>query len=113
VSHAAEYLANTGQQAWSEEIALMIDMPHKVRAYTDRQYPLVELFRKSDLVDLSWGVVRYGIPRSYVTAVQKQFPNHGFHRFLMHSAAAWWVKHPLNPAPFLRWCRSRRTFRWS
>ena len=103
MSHAAEYLANTGQQAWSEEIALMIDMPHKVRAYTDRQYPLVELFRKSELVDLSWGVVRYGIPRSYVTAVQKQFPNHGFHRFLMHSAAAWWVKHPLNPAPFLRW----------
>ena len=103
VSHAAEYLANTGRQAWSEEITLMIGMHHKVRAYTDRQYPLVELFRKADLVDVSWGVVRYGIPRSYVTAVQKQFPNHGFHRFLMHTGAAWWVKHPLNPAPFLRW----------
>lgn len=103
VSHAAQYLSDSGLREWSVEMALMIGMHHKLRAYTDRQYPLVELFRKGDLVDVSGGVVRYGLSRSYITAVKKQIPNHGFHRFLMRTGAAWWVKHPLNPAPFLRW----------
>ncbi|MCC6968213.1 MAG: hypothetical protein IT391_18245 [Nitrospira sp.] len=103
VSHATEYLSTTGRQAWVEEIALMIGMHHKVRAYTDRQYPLVELFRKGDLVDVSWGLVRYGIPRSYITVVQHHFPNQGFHKFLMRNGAAWLVTHPFNPAPFMRW----------
>lgn len=43
VSHATEHLSHAGRQAWVEELALMIGMHHKMRAYTDRQYPLVEL----------------------------------------------------------------------
>ena len=103
VSHATRYLSDSGLTAWTEEIALMIGMHHKLRAYTDHQYPLVDLFRKADLVDVSGGVVRYGLSRSYIAAVKTQFPDHGFHRFLLRAGAAWLLKHPFNPAPFMRW----------
>ncbi len=103
ISHAAHYLFDSGRQEWAEEIALMIGLHHKVRAYPDRRYPLVEVFRKGDLVDVSLGVFSCDIPRSYITRVQQQFPNHGFHRFLLKTGGAWLLKHPLNPTPFLRW----------
>ncbi len=103
ISNATQYLFDSARQEWSHEIALMIGMHHKVRAYPDRRYPLVEVFRKGDLVDVSLGLLSCGIPRSYITEVKRHFPNHGFHRFLLRTGGAWWVKHPFNPAPFLRW----------
>ncbi|ULA68269.1 MAG: hypothetical protein LZF62_340019 [Nitrospira sp.] len=103
LSNAALYLSDSGRQEWSEEIALMIDMHHKVRAYTDRRYPLVEVFRKSDLIDVSLGLFSCGIARSYITGVKKHFPNHGFHRFLLETGGSWLLKHPFDPAPFMRW----------
>jgi hypothetical protein len=51
VSEAKKYLLETGRQEWSEEIGLMIEMHHKVRKYKTHRYPLVERFRKGDLVD--------------------------------------------------------------
>lgn len=103
ISHAAQYLSDSGREEWSEEMALMIGMHHKVRAYPDRRYPLVEVFRKGDLVDVSLGLLSCGIPRSYITDVKNHFPNHGFHTFLLKTGRAWVSRHPFNPAPFMRW----------
>ena len=103
ISHAAQYLSNSGRQEWAEEIALMIGMHHKVRAYPDRRSPLVEVFRKGDLVDVSLGLFSGGIPRSYIRRVKQHIPNHGFHRFLLKAGGAWVLRHPFNPAPFIRW----------
>ena len=103
VAQVKGYLFNTGQQAWSEEIGLMVEMHHKIRAYRDNRYPLVELFRKSDLVDFSLGFFTFGIPRSYIKNVKKTIPNNGFHKFLMKGAREWFSKHPFSPPPFIRW----------
>jgi len=103
VAHAARYLSDTGRQAWVEEIALMIDRHHKVRAYTDARYPLVELFRKGDWVDFSLGLFSFGIPRAYIRRVKTHIPNHGFHTFLIKTGGSWFLKHPSSPAPFMRW----------
>ena len=103
VAHAARYLSETGRQAWVEEIALMIDRHHKVRAYTDARYPLVELFRKGDLVDFSLGLFSFGIPRDHIRRVKALIPNHGLHTFLIKAGGSWFLKHPFKPAPFMRW----------
>lgn len=101
VDAADEYLVRNGLEEWVAEIALMIGQHHKVREYkTDL---LVETFRKGDLVDLSLGLVKCGVPSETVKAVRGHFPNAGFHKGLVKLAGRWVCRHPLNPVPVLKW----------
>ena len=103
VVRAREYLQEKGLSAWDEEIALMIDQHHKLRTWRDARYPLVEVFRKADLVDVSLGLVKFGLPAKLVSEVKAQFPNQGFHKRLGQLAGGWFAGHPLSPPPFLKW----------
>ncbi len=100
---AMKYLKGRGLEAWSAEIELMITEHHKVRGYENSNYPLVELFRKGDLVDFSLGLFKFGIPESYINQVKAEFPNADFHKNLSKRAGRWFVRHPLNPAPMMKW----------
>lgn len=100
---ARQYLRTNQLEGWSDEIDLIIDMHHKFRSYRDDRYPLVEVFRKADLVDVSLGMVRSGLPAEYVRQVKAQFPNAGFHKRLGQLAAGWFSRHPLSPPPFMKW----------
>lgn len=100
---ALAYLKNRGLEQWSTEIELMIEEHHKIRKYTNPNYPLVELFRKGDLVDFSLGAVKFGLPTDYIKKVKATFPNAGFHKTLVNLGFKWFLKHPLNPAPMMKW----------
>jgi hypothetical protein len=100
---AMEYLKSRSLEAWSTEIELMITEHHKIRVYRDKTYPLVEVFRKGDLVDFSFGLFKFGLSRSYIETVKAGFPNAGFHKNLGKRAARWFLKHPLNPVPMMKW----------
>jgi hypothetical protein len=100
---AKEYLVQNGQDRWFAEIELMIDMHHKLRSYRDDRYPLVEVFRKGDLVDFSLGMVKCGLPNSLIQRVKERFPNAGFHKRLVQLELGWVSRHPLNPLPILKW----------
>lgn len=101
INLANEYLAKNGLKGWSGEITKMIDMHHRLRKCSDD--PLVELFRRGDLVDFSLGVFRCGISSKQVREVKGRFPNAGFHRRLVRLAAARLFRHPLDPVPVLKW----------
>ena len=103
VTPAMQYLLDNGLADWSQEIRLMIEEHHKLTTYSDAAYPLVEQFRKADLVDFSLGLVTFGLPRSYIAEVKSQIPNSGFHKCLVRRASQWVLKHPLNPAPIFKW----------
>lgn len=103
IALAKTYLQEHNLEAWIPEIELMIDMHHKLRKYADDRYPLVEVFRKGDVVDFSLGIVSCGLPRSYIQSVKKQFPNAGFHLRLVQLELGWLPKHPLNPLPVFKW----------
>ena len=98
-----EYLKKNDLVSWADEIELMITEHHKLREYKDEQYPLVELFRKADLVDFSLGLVRSGLSKEVVCDVRSQIPNAGFHKNLAKRAWFWFWKHPLSPAPMMKW----------
>ncbi|MNT51129.1 hypothetical protein D3C72_1880800 [compost metagenome] len=81
----------------------MIDMHHKITKYDDDSLPLVEVFRRADLVDVSLGVVTFGISKDLIHQIKEAFPNHSFHKMLCRTSAQWLLKHPLNPIPILKW----------
>jgi hypothetical protein len=101
ISRAKEYLSQNNLESWIPEIAAMIDMHHKIR--TCRENPLIEVFRKGDLVDFSLGIVKCGLPKTYIKSVKARFPNAGFHKQLVRRAGGWFCRHPLNPLPVLKW----------
>lgn len=103
IALAKEYLTQNQREQWIPEIALMIEMHHKLRKYQDDRYPLVEIFRKGDLVDFSLGIVKCGLPGSYIKRVRQHFPNAGFHKRLVQLEVGWFPRHPFNPLPVLRW----------
>ena len=98
-----EYLKKHGLESWSTEIELMINEHHKIKEYKNTDYPLVELFRKGDLVDFSLGMVKFGLPKQDIKTLKTQIPNAGFHKCLAKRATKWFLKHPLNPAPMMKW----------
>lgn len=100
---AKEYLRQNGLAEWIPEIYLMIDQHHKLGTDQEACSSLVETFRRADLVDFSLGLVKCGLPKSYIKSVKKQFPNHGFHKRLVKLAGGWICRHPLNPIPVLKW----------
>jgi len=102
-TEALRYLQAQGKTAWSEEVALMIDEHHKLTRFKDPKFPLVEAFRRGDLVDFSMGWLRQGVPAAFVREVQAAFPNAGFHKMLMRSAGQWFRQHPLSQPPFMKW----------
>ncbi|HEX6280160.1 MAG TPA: hypothetical protein VFZ49_09135 [Pyrinomonadaceae bacterium] len=97
---AAEFLLESGLEKWQPQIRDMICLHHKLRPH--KSDPLVEAFRKGDLVDFSLGVFKCGLPRSFVSEVKSAFPNAGFHKCLVRIASRWIVRHPLDPVPVLR-----------
>jgi len=69
------WLHETGRESWSGELALIVAQHHRLSRYaaTRPHAPLVEAFRRADLVDVSQGRIRFGIPSSYVTEVRSAF----------------------------------------
>ena len=100
ITLATNYLREQGLAQWTDEIALVIGMHHRIRRHDD---PLVEAFRRSDLVDVSLGLVRFGLPCALVRDVRARHANAGFHKRLVQLACGWWVRHPLHPLPVLKW----------
>lgn len=96
------YLAATGRHAWAHEISAMIREHHKLTPWHTHDDWLVEPFRMADLVDLSGGLVAFGLPRSLRRAVFGQWPSLGFRRRLVQLTLQRLRRHPLSPLPMLR-----------
>jgi hypothetical protein len=100
---ARAYLAGRGLDALGPEVTALIREHHKLRAYHGPHARNVELFRRADLVDLSWGAARAGLPRALVRSVRTAFPDEGFHARLLSLAAKQFLAHPLRPLPMVHW----------
>lgn len=100
---AKSYLKQRNRTKWSAEISLMIDLHHKLRPVDGDKPSLVEVFRRADLIDVSFGKVKFGLPKEDIKNVRTAFPNSGFHKRLTQLAFRELFRHPLKPAPFLKW----------
>ena len=103
VQLASDYLAKVGLRELDAEVRVMINEHHKVLPYKGPFSPNVEAFRKADLIDLSLGLFRFGLPRSFVRSVRDALPNAGFHRRLSALTLRQFVRTPLRPLPMFHW----------
>lgn len=100
---AEAYLREHGLDDWHEDVTAMIDWHHRMRSADDVGGRLAEHFRRADWIDVSLGLRRFGLPRSFVRQVRQHFPNAGFHRRLLVLGSRRFLRHPLSPLPMFRW----------
>lgn len=103
VELAKSYLSSHGLGALEAEVCTIISEHHKLLPYKGQFSLSVEAFRKADLVDISMGVIRFGLPSSFVQPVRAAFPNAGFHRLLVRLTARQFVQSPFRPLPMVHW----------
>jgi|Transcript_15033 hypothetical protein len=99
---ALQYLEANNLLGWKEEVDVMIERHHQILQGSLPSDSLAEVIRRADLVDFSLGFVKNGLPASVVERVRASYANEGFHWRLVQLAAAWFIRHPLNPAPMMR-----------
>jgi hypothetical protein len=103
VALAREHLAARGMADWIPEIEAMIVDHHKVTPSHANPQSLVESFRRADWIDVTRGLRRFGLPRTFIAAVDAAWPNAGFHRRLLQLTIDRFLKHPLTPLPMVKW----------
>ena len=84
------------------EVTAMIQEHHKLTAYRGDPAWLVEPFRRADLVDVSRGVVRYGLARATLSEIFARWPSAGFHARLLRLSLGRLRTHPWSPLPMVR-----------
>ena len=103
VTLAREHLAARGMTDWIPEIEAMIMDHHKITPSHANSQSLVEPFRRADWIDISRGLRRFGLPRTFIAAVEAAWPNAGFHRRLVQLTIDRLLKHPITPLPMVKW----------
>lgn len=82
------------------EIEIMIHNHHKLSQVKGSK--LAEIFRQSDLIDLSFGLFSFGRSRNDIRLIRLSFPNRGFHLFLLKLFLRNLLSHPLHPFPIFK-----------
>lgn len=99
---ATTHLAAAGPSSWTAEIETTIKEHHKLSRYRPHPDWLVEPFRKADLIDVSRGVVTFGLPRRLIADLFAQWPSAGFHKRLVQLSLTRLRTHPFSPLPMVR-----------
>ena len=99
---AKTYLTRSGQREWVAEVNEVIFEHHKILPYRGAAQPLVESFRKADWIDVTRGLLTFGIPRPFIAELYQAWPSKGFHRRLVQLAAQRFRSNPWSPLPMVR-----------
>ncbi len=102
IEQAKLFLRETCKQDRTEEITGMIYWHHKTTKYKGRYEKTIETFRKADWTDVSLGLKKFGIDKQKIKLNRKQFPNRGFHWFLVKRITKNFFHHPLHPLPMFK-----------
>jgi hypothetical protein len=102
IEQAKIYLLETGKQNWIDEITRMIYWHHKITKYHGDHEIITENFRKADWIDVSLGLLNFGVDKQRIKENKKALPNLGFHIFLVKGIIKDFLNHPLNPLPMFK-----------
>ena len=83
-------------------VKLIINHHHQFSIYSGQKKALVESFRRADLADLSFGIIRFGLPRKLYQNLKEEFPFLGFHQLIYKMVLQHALSHPTKPFPMIR-----------
>jgi HD domain len=98
---AEKYLTQHQLDHWINNVKEIINNHHKLTPFKKNQ--LAESFRKADLIDLTFGVIKFGISPAQITENKKLYPALGFQSYIFKVVLKNIVRHPLNPLPIVKW----------
>jgi len=99
---AGAHLAGLGKTEWAPEITEMINQHHKISPYRGQPRWLVEPFRRADWVDVSRGLITFGLPRKLLRDLYSTWPGAGFHQRLVRLTLKRLRTHPWSPLPMMK-----------
>jgi len=102
IAEVSKYLQSNGRDHWIEEIVMIINMHHKLSSYQGPFQRNVEPFRQADLVDVSKGLVRFGVSKALLKENARRYPMAGFIGILVRMFFTNLIKHPFKPLPMLK-----------
>lgn len=100
---ACAHLAETGKAEWQPEVSGMIAEHHRIRRARGAPHALIEPFRQADWIDISCGVLTFGLPRKVLREIFAAWPDAGFHRRLVQLSLRRLRTNPGSPLPMLKW----------
>lgn len=100
---ACAHLECAGHGDWRPGISGMIREHHRIRRLRGDESGLIEPFRRADWIDVSRGLLTFGLPRAQLRAIFARWPNAGFHKRLVLLTLREARRHPLRPVPVLKW----------
>ncbi len=103
IRRAVAYNTATRAERLNDEVRAIIAAHHKLRRYRAQHADTVECFRRADLIDVSLGTVRCGLPAAFIRELRTALPSAGFHSGLVARAWRQFLRSPLRPLPMLRW----------
>lgn len=103
VALACNHLDCADRGDWRDAVAGMIREHHKIRAFRGADAGFVEPFRRADWIDVSLGVLSFGLPRDRLREIFARWPNAGFHRRLAQLTLRRLRTNPASPIPVLKW----------
>jgi hypothetical protein len=99
---AAAHLQAESKAAWIPEVTEMIRHHHKLSRYRRAAHALVEPFRQADWIDVSRGLLTFGVSKTRVGELFAIWPSAGFHRRLVELEMRRLRTHPWSPLPMFR-----------
>ena len=102
IALAHDYLVAHAREDLTAEIEGMIADHHKITAAAADSGSLIEAFRRADWIDVTRGLRRFGIPRSFVARLFATWPSAGFHWRLVTLTLERFRSHPLTPLPMVK-----------
>jgi hypothetical protein len=103
VELSCAHLAALDKWEWQPEVSRMILEHHRISRYREQPESLVEPFRQADWIDVSHGLLSFGLPRKVIRQVFAAWPDAGFHRKLVQLSLRRLRTNPGNPLPMLKW----------
>jgi len=97
---ARKYIRMNKLTVDEEQIETLILDHHTIRSLKDRD--LAEKMRKADLVDLSFGLIHFNIPSTFIRSVHKSFPYQGFQKNIYGKVIRYAFQNPKKPFPMLK-----------
>ncbi len=97
---AANYCEDYGID--HQVVTTIIDHHHQLSTYKGKHSLLAEPFRRADLIDLSLGVIRFGLPKKFYSDLKAEFPTLGFHSLIYKKVFRFALQNLRNPFPMLK-----------